>query len=127
MNQKHQEYLKIYQDYFNTEMECPFCDETGDPHREDCFMLDIIAYIEEGEPLPFNWILTVDEKHEMVARIATKDYDFVGVAAEMGEEIEKRQQLNKLHRQLAELNATLEETKRDIAFVEDKIWALENG
>jgi hypothetical protein len=71
--------------------------------------------------------MNTDEKHQTIKRLAETGFDFMGATAEMGEEIEKRQQLNKLYRQLAELNETLAETKRDIAHVEDEIWALEEN
>lgn len=53
MDEERAKYLKIYDDYFSDEKPCPYCwAKDGDPHDEGCYMLDIVAYFDNGAPFP---------------------------------------------------------------------------
>ena len=56
MSEERAKYWKIYKDYMqNEEAPCPYCGHGvgyADLHHDDCFMLDIIAYIDNDIPLP---------------------------------------------------------------------------
>ncbi len=55
MDQIRMQYLRIYTRYMeNEETPCPYCSGgvNGELHDDNCYMLDIVAYIEENVPLP---------------------------------------------------------------------------